>query len=297
MELRHLRYFVTLAETGHFGQAAARLHIVQPALSMQIRTLEDEVGGPLFTRTSRKVELTEAGRLLLPEARRTLEQAEHGKNIVQRALRGETGLVRIGFAGNAVVSGCLMNDVRAFRRLLPEVEIQLQEMSPLALGEVLRQRTVDVAYTPLMGELAEEIEAVKIAEWPMMVAVAEGSPLAAEKRITLEMLAQIPHIQFAAGEGDEALELVRERWGSEAPAPLYRASSTLGALAMVASGFGIALLPHSFTHMAIPHLVYQPISDRRLTAELLLLSRRDETQGAVKAWVRLALKNNHNETQ
>lgn len=293
MELRHLRYFVTLAETGHFGQAATLLHIVQPALSMQIRALEEEVGGPLFTRTSRRVELTEAGRLLLPEARRTLEQAEHGKNIVQRALRGETGLVRVGFAGNAVVSGRLMNDVRAFRHRWPDVELQLHEMSPLALGEALSQRAIDVAYTPLMGKLAEDIEAVKIAEWPMMVAVAEDSPLAGEKQITLEMLAQVPHIQFAAGEGDEALEQVREKWRAELPQPLYQAQSTLGVLAMVASGFGIALLPHTFTHIAIPHLVYQPISDRRLMAELLLLSRRDETQGAVLAWTRLAQNNNH----
>src|SRR5579871_2599117 len=114
MDLRHLRYFLAVAEEGHFGRAARRLNIVQPALSMQIRALEEELGGPLFLRTSRRVELTEAGMLLREEARRTLDQAEHTRLTVQRSIRGETGNVRVGFAGNAVFSGKLINDLREF---------------------------------------------------------------------------------------------------------------------------------------------------------------------------------------
>jgi DNA-binding transcriptional LysR family regulator len=120
MDLRHLRYFLAVAEEGHFGRAARRLNIVQPALSMQIRALEEELGGPLFQRTSRRVELTEAGALLREEARRTLDQAEHTRLTVQRAIRGETGNVRVGFAGNAVFSGKLINDLRAFHRMYPD---------------------------------------------------------------------------------------------------------------------------------------------------------------------------------
>ena len=105
MDLRHLRYFLAVAQEGHFGRAAEKLNIVPPALSMQIKALEEELGGPLFIRTSRKVELTEAGKLLQTEAQRTLEQAEHARLTVQRSMRGETGLVRVGFAGNAVFSG------------------------------------------------------------------------------------------------------------------------------------------------------------------------------------------------
>lgn len=116
MELRHLRYFLAVAEEGHFGRAAERLNIVPPTLSMQIKALEEELGGPLFLRTSRKVELTEAGRLLQVEAQRTLDQAENARLAVQRSIRGESGRVRVGFAGNAVFSGKLTADLREFRQ-------------------------------------------------------------------------------------------------------------------------------------------------------------------------------------
>jgi len=102
MDLRQLRYFLAVAKEKHFGRAAQALNIVQPALSMQIRALEEDLGGALFERTSRRVELTEAGKVFETQARRTLEQAEFTRESTQRALRGETGIVRIGFAGNAI---------------------------------------------------------------------------------------------------------------------------------------------------------------------------------------------------
>ncbi len=295
MELRHLRYFVAVAECGHFGQAAKHLNIVQPALSMQIRALEEELGGPLFTRTSRKVELTEAGRLLLPEAKRTLGQAAHSKTLVQRALRGETGCVRIGFAGNAVFSGKLMEHVRAFRLRSPAVEIQLQELAPKALVEALALGQLDIAYSPPAGALPEAIDAKKIGEWPMMFGISEDHPLAGVESVTLAMLAKFPLVVFAAGVGDDALNRMHQQWDKEG-AELRYASSTLGALAIAASGPGVVLLPDSFTRVAVPHLVYQPISDESFVAELLLLSHRDETQGAALAYTRLALQNTYNGT-
>lgn len=149
MDLRHLRYFLAVAEEGHFGRAAQRLHIVQPALSMQIKAPEEELGGPLFVRTSRKVELTDAGRLLQVEAQRTLEQADHARLTVQRSIRGETGQVRVGFAGNAVFSGKLTNDLRAFRRTYPDAELVVNEVAPLLQAEAILTGQLDVGYTPI----------------------------------------------------------------------------------------------------------------------------------------------------
>src|SRR5471032_404690 len=130
MDLRQMRYFLTVVEEAHFGRAAQRLNIVQPALSMQIKALEEEVGGVLFLRTTRKVELTEAGELFRAEAQLAVAQAERAKSVVQRALRGEIGKVRIGFAGNAVFTGKLLEDMRAFSAAYPQVAIELQELAP-----------------------------------------------------------------------------------------------------------------------------------------------------------------------
>jgi DNA-binding transcriptional LysR family regulator len=112
MDLRQLRYFVAVAEEEHFGRAAKRLHIVQPALSMQIRSLEEELGGPLFQRTSRRVVLTEAGSILLADARRLLAQADRVRSDVRRSLKGEIGSVRIGFVGSTIFGGELIDDLR-----------------------------------------------------------------------------------------------------------------------------------------------------------------------------------------
>ncbi|MGF6600717.1 DNA-binding transcriptional LysR family regulator [Paraburkholderia sp. GAS448] len=112
MGLRQLRYFVAVAEEEHFGRAAKRLHIVQPALSMQIRSLEAKLGGPLFQRTSRRVVLTEAGSILLADARRLLAQADRVRSDVRRSLKGEIGSVRIGFVGSTIFGGELIDDLR-----------------------------------------------------------------------------------------------------------------------------------------------------------------------------------------
>jgi DNA-binding transcriptional LysR family regulator len=129
MELRHLRYFLTVAEEGHFGRAAERLHIVQPALSMQVRALETELGTALFERTSRRVVLTEAGVLFRVEAERTVQQAARAKDVAQRAARGEVGTVRIGFVAPATFAGKLAADVSSFKLAYPEVDIELTELS------------------------------------------------------------------------------------------------------------------------------------------------------------------------
>src|SRR5919202_234418 len=122
MELRHLRYFVAVAEELHFGRAASRLHIAQPPLSR-------EVGTPLFSRARKRVQLTHAGRAFLPEARLTLAQAERARRTAQRAARGEIGRVRVGFVEAATFSGILPDVLAFFRMHLPDVGLELFEMS------------------------------------------------------------------------------------------------------------------------------------------------------------------------
>src|SRR5512132_145644 len=129
MELRHLRYFVAVAEELNFGRAATRLRIAQPPLSRQIRDLEREIGTPLFERVARGVELTPAGRAFLPEARLTLAQAERAQRTAQRAARGEIGRLRVGFVEAATYSSILPALLGFFRIHLPDVGLSLFAMA------------------------------------------------------------------------------------------------------------------------------------------------------------------------
>lgn len=291
MELRHLRYFVAVAEEAHFGRAAERLHIVQPALSMQIRVLEEELGGPLFARTSRRVELTEAGTLFLAEARRTLDQAEHARDTVQRALRGETGRVRVGFAGNAVFSGKLMSDLRAFRKAHPDAELVVQEMAPHLQADAIRAGQLDIGYGPTEGLVCNGIESVPIGSWSFVVAMPADHPLAARKRLTPKSIASQPLIVYAIGKADEDLLTAIQAVIGRPPQIAYRAGSTLAVLALVAAGLGIAVVPAPMADVRIPMVVYRPIDALGQAAALMLLSRADETTGAVISFRESALAN------
>jgi DNA-binding transcriptional LysR family regulator len=288
MDLRHLRYFVAVAETGHFGRAAQQLHIVQPALSMQIRALEEEIGGPLLVRTSRRVELTEAGELLLVEARRTLTQAERTKAIVQRSLRGEIGSVKVAFAGNAVMTGLLMDALREFRRRYPEAQLELHEMAPHLQGEAILTGQVDVGYSPTHEWAATTpLVAQAVGQWPMMLAMSPDHPLAKRKRVSISLLEGEPVIMYSGGDGDALLERLRTYLGTLF-IPAHRVSSTLSVLALAAAGLGVALVPAPLDKVAIPHLTYRPVAETDIVADLLLLSRANETEGAVRAFLALA---------
>lgn len=284
MDLRHLRYFVAVAEEAHFGRAAQRLHIVQPALSMQIRALEDEIGGPLFARTSRRVELTEAGALLLIEARRTLAQAERAMAIVQRSLRGETGDVKVGFAGNAVLTGKMIDDLREFHRRYPAVQIELFEMAPHLQVEAILAGQLDVGYGPGVGLAPDaSLRAEKIGEWPMMVAMSVDHPFARKRRIPIKSMANETVIFYSANAADARLDAIRSGLTS-----VYRVSSTLSVLALAAAGLGLALVPAPVGNVTIPGLTYRPLAETDMQADLLLLSRHDETDPAVRAFVQCA---------
>ncbi|WP_321954908.1 LysR substrate-binding domain-containing protein [Paraburkholderia bannensis] len=289
MELRHLRYFVALAETGHFGQAAQRLNIVQPALSMQIRDLEEEVGGPLFSRTRQGVWLTAAGEVLLTEARRTLAQAEHARDATRRSLRGEIGRVRVGFAGNAVLSGMLTDALRQFRARFPRAEVSVQEMPPNLHEDALVKGEIDLAYGTVQPPAeSRTLRCERIGNWPMVVAMAHDHRLAKRARVPLKVLAAEQIIAFSSDDGDAGLVHLRAHLGIVIE-PAFRVSSTLSVLALVAAGLGVALVPRSVEQVVLPGLTYRPVAEVG-SAGLLLLSRADESSGAVVAFHALALE-------
>jgi len=144
MDLRHLRYFLAVAEELHFGRAAQRLHIAQPPLSQQIRRLEEEIGHPLFVRSSRSVKLTPAGKALMERARRTLRNVDEDLEAVRSVARGEVGVLKVGFVGSAMLTR-LPSILDKYRRLYSRVQLHLNEFHTSQLIGALREGSADVA--------------------------------------------------------------------------------------------------------------------------------------------------------
>ncbi len=280
MELRHLRYFVTVVEEQNFGRAATRLFISQSTLSEQIRSLEREVGGPLLVRTSRRVELTDAGCLLLPEARRAITQADHALRVVRAATAGELGSLRIGFSGVAALSGLLGSDLRAFRLAHPQVQVELVEGAPPALVEMLRDGVIDVAYTPDLGDTADLTTARRTVVHPL-VAVPADHPLATAPSIRLADLIDQPLVAFATGHDEWALDLLAE----VAPERLRTASTTLGVLALVSAGVGVAVVPGVLECVAMPGVSYRAL-DVATELAVVVAIRRGEPPVTVRELLR-----------
>ena len=286
MDLRHLKYFLAVAEERHFGRAAQRLNIVQPALSMQIKALEAELGGPLFIRTSRHVELTEAGKLLQVEATRTLEQVEHTRLAVERAMRGETGRVRIGFAGNAVFSGRLMQDIRSFHQAYPDAELICQELAPQLQHEAIQNGTLDVGYMPdYYPEHESALVYECVGEWSRVVVMASDHKLADKECLTIDMLAHEPMIVYSINDVGSQLDTQLQRLLGDSLNIAWRISSSLSILAMAGAGLGIALVPAPLAQVAIPGVVYRVLDSKELSANLMMVSRKDETSAAVIAYL------------
>ncbi|MCX5535798.1 LysR substrate-binding domain-containing protein [Streptomyces sp. NBC_00006] len=284
MELRHLRYFVAVAEECHFGRAAARLHVTQSTLSTQVKALEREVGGPVFVRTSRRVELTEAGQLLLVEARRTLAQAGRALDVARQSVRGETGAVRIGFSGIAVLEGTLSTDLRRFHAAHPRVELHLTELPPAAQVQGLRDGTLDIGYSPDngLGEVSD-LAVRRGARTTLSIAVRHDHALAAEASVAPGDLEGETLIVYAADQDDES---VLDRFGAEQRARVHLVTGTLGALVLASAGVGVAVVPAAAERIGLRDLVYRPLRDMAADVDVVTLSRPDEIAGAVRAFVR-----------
>ena len=279
MELRHLRYFVAVAEEGGFSRAARRLHVVQPTLSMQIRDLEGELGGPLFDRGARQTRLTPAGETFLIEARRVLAQAERARNAARLALRGETGTVRIGVAGAAVFGGLLTARIRAFHAARPLVRIELREAGPQQQRDAILAGELDVGYSALPASPGEpRLTSTPASAMPFLVALPAGHPLAGHEELTVAQLADQESIEYA-GSDDPPPHPVRFA------AARYRADTTLGVLALVAARVGVAVVPAGVERAGVPDVVYRPLAEPGLSVEFHLLHRAEETDPAVAAFV------------
>ena len=261
MELRHLRYFVAVAETCHFGRAAERLHMAQPALSQAIRQLEGQLGAPLFTRTTRHVALTAAGEYLLVEARRILASLDAAGAGVQRIAEGRRGLVRVGFTGAAVFSQ-LPRVARTLERDLPEValEVQADQLTP-QLCDGLREGSIDLAVLrpPATGD---GIVVRTIAVEPLVLALPADHHLVGAPEISVADLRSEGFVLYSTPDSavNEAILRVCRAAGFT-PRREHVAPGTVVLLALVAAGLGIGLVPASAKALPLDGLVFADVVD------------------------------------
>ena len=289
MELRHLRYFVAVAEELHFGRAARRLNLAQPPLSQQIRSLEGELGLSLFHRTSRKVELTEAGNLLLTQARLVLLQAESATETMRSAHRGETGRLTIGFTTSAVYS-LVPAILREFNRSRPHVEIRCVEMNPEQLRTALMERQIQVSFTRTpLGETGLQTELLDKERFVM--ALPSDHVRAGQLKLRLREFANEGFIMFSRPQGSAIYDAIIAscQQAGFSPRIAQEGGGVQTILALVAAGLGVALVPMSLRHLQRPGVVYRdlPASETH-EVSLSLVWRKDDRSPVVESLVKIA---------
>ncbi|MBU1332949.1 MAG: LysR family transcriptional regulator [Gammaproteobacteria bacterium] len=290
MELRHLRYFVAVAEELHFGRAAELLGISQPPLSQQIQALEQELGVRLFERSNRHVALTDAGRLFLEETRQTLAQVSKSVDVVRRAEQGEIGELQIGFTSSAPFVSIIPQAVFAFRQAFPAVHLNLQEMTSREVSQALVDKKLQVGMIrPL--ELPAELDAVELLREPLVALLHAGHPLAGEQEhgLSLAELAAEPFVFFPRSYGSglygQLFSLARQAGFS--PRITQEAHEALTIIGLVAAGLGVSVLPSSFRRIRIDGVVFRTLLDADATTAVWLVKRRQERSPLAQAFIDL----------
>ena len=271
MELRHLRYFVAVAEELNFGRAAERLRMAQPPLSRQIRDLEREVGAALFERVPRGVELTPAGRAFLPEARLTLAQAERAQRSAQRAAKGETGRLRVGFVEAATHSGILPDVLSFFRAHLPGVGLSLFELDPLRQAEAFQEGRIDVGilHSPPL-DAARWLRVEPIYSEPVILALPKSHALAGRSRLALASLADESFVGFPRVVAPEIYDdiIASCRRAGFSPRIVQEAAGWHTLASLVSAGVGVGVVPRSIAEFQQAGVVYRTV--RALDVEMSL---------------------------
>ncbi len=288
VELRHLRYFVAVAEERHFGRAAERVGIGQPPLSQQIQALERELGTQLIRRIPRNIELTDAGVVLLREARLILAQAEHAIACVGRASRGELGKLRIGLTPAASFSSFVTGAMDAFQKLYPDILITLSESDSSQLFHALVEGEVDVAFTRSPAE-DERIALDELFDESLLVALPATSPLAGSPALTMEALADQRFIMIPRDIAPVAYDSIMEacKDAGFSPQIIQEAPQLATAVNLVAAGLGISIVPASLQHIHPHDIAYRPVKDVVLSASICLASRRGEPAVPVRNFVKM----------
>ena len=287
MELRHIRYFLAVAEERHFTRAAAKVGIGQPPLSQQIKDLEAEIGTQLFHRLAHGAELTPAGEAFLEGVKEMPALAQRATKAAQRAARGETGSLRVGFTASSAFNTVVPSAIRAFRRAYAGVELTLEEANTTRLVAGLQDGSFDVAFLRPGGAESEAFQLRLLSEEPMMVALPARHPAAGQQEVELAILKDDPFLLFPRSIGptlyDGIMGACREA-GFE-PKIGQLAPQIASIINFVAAELGVSIVPASMSQLQVSGVIYRPIAGQAPTARLALAYRRGETSAVVRNFI------------
>ena len=293
MELRHLRYFVAVAEALSFTKAAARLRVAQPALSRQVQALEDEIGVDLVRRSSWGVTLTAEGKLFLSEARQLIAHTEAAVKKVRALARGEFGELHVGYAPTPTVE-ILPPAVSAFARIAPEVKLTLHDLGSTEIAGGLREGRLDLG---VMLRPAEEtavgLEFTLLKQYPLCAMLPARHPLAKLKHVPLLRLVDEPLVSLRQDEYSDYHRLLLQLFARCERKPRIATSCDSGSsmIAEVQAGRGIAIQPATYSHVVGKRLILRPLSPHDLPRMEVVVSRAkkgDLSPAAEKFWSILA---------
>lgn len=277
MELRHLRYFVCVAEEKNIGRAALRLHISQPPLTRQIQQLEDQIGVQLFQRTNRGVELTDAGRVLYEDACNILGMTERAIERSNKAAQGLLGRVDVAIFGSGIFDA-IPRLMRTFREEHPEVSIYLHNMVKEEQIDALRHRRITLAFNRLMRPVEGLVSEVLLTE-PLYVVLPSDNPLTARTAVSMKELEQTPLVLYPTGARPSFIDVVHDmcRAFDFSPIVAQEVGDVVHAVALVATGYAATLVPRSATTLGLPGLTYRPLHHPSLAGvDLCCIYREDD---------------------
>ena len=279
MDIRQLKYFITVAEEQNIGRAAVRLHVSQPPLTRQIKALEEELGVLLFIRTHWGVKLTQAGESLLEHARNIRAHVDLAREYAQRAGNGQIGRIDVGMYGSAMLN-IVPQILNSFVASHPDVKVVLHTLRKGPQIEALHQGRILIAFERYIPE-SQGLQIELVGKEPLRVALNKRNPLADQPFIHVDQLRS----ELIIGEVDPSAA-IKNLFSKHNFEPLFvqKATDMISAVVMVAGGFGTAIVPDSLQTLQLPNVVYRPlITDADILIELHCAYRTDERSPLLKA--------------
>jgi DNA-binding transcriptional LysR family regulator len=285
MELRHLRYFVAVAEQLHFRHAAELVRVAQPALSQQIRQLEEEIGVTLFTRSHHKVQLTPAGKAFYEKVQAILSQTNQAVAEARKVEHGEAGTIRIGFVSTAAIS-VLPKVMKSLQAQVPSAEIELRELAPGEQIDNLYREQLDLGF--VHAKLAEDIlETLIVQRERLILALPQALALEGSARVDLRDIVSLTAIMPARHTSSGLYEQVRTAYqmAGVVPERVHYTRLLQTALLLVGAGIGVSIIPESFRSIHVKGVVYRRLQVEPPLCDLIAAWRRDNESPLLKRFV------------